>query len=359
MAAGLLGACSAPAAPPAPVGATTAKAAAPAAYRPPPTPARRGAGALDGIALSLYYEGPGADLTYEAMVDRVAAAGAPAVSIVVQWAQPDVLASEVRPHPTETTPDAELRRVIRHARQRGLRVLLFPILWVEKRAIGQWRGTLKPADPERWWASYGRFIDHYARLAAAEGVEALSVGSEFASLEGETARWHGVIDRTRAVFGGQLIYSANWDHYREVTFWDRLDAIGLTGYYRLTESREPTLDELTGAWARIRAELLAWRATVGKPLIFTELGYPSADGAAFSPWDYTGTRTLDLEEQRLCFEAFAAVWSGTSELVGVFFWNGWGPTDGANTWYTFWGKPAEAVIRRWFADGDRKTSAEN
>lgn len=314
-----------------------------------PDPAR-----LDGVALSLYFEGPTPDRSYEAMIDRIAAAGAPSVSIVVQWAQPDVLASEIGPHPTETTPDADIRRVIRHARARGLGVLLFPILWVEKRAIGQWRGTLKPADPDRWWASYRRFVLHYARIAAEEKADAFSVGSEFASLEGETARWHGIIDGARAVFRGRLIYSANWDHYREVTFWDRLDAIGLTGYYRLTESRDPDLAALTDAWRRIHTELMAWRATVGKPLIFTELGYPSIDGAAHSPWDYTGERPIDLEEQRRCFEAFDRIWGAEPHLHGAFFWNGWGPTDGRNTWYTFWGKPAEAIVRRWLARGRPK-----
>lgn len=370
LAVGALLGCSASSAPPPTPATQPPTAAAPMTTRPTaqpaprhPAPTRSGPHALNGIALSLYYEGPGPELTYEKMIDRIAAAGAPAVSIVAQWAQPDVLASEIRPHPRETTPDAELRRVIRYARSRGLRVLLFPILWVEQRAIGQWRGTLKPADPERWWASYRRFIGHYARLAAEERVEALSVGSEFASLEGETARWHRIIDETRAVFSGQLIYSANWDHYREVTFWDRLDAIGLTGYYRLVPEHapgsDPDLATLTAAWQRIRTELLAWRATVDRPLIFTELGYPSADGAAFSPWDYTGTRAIDHEEQRRCFEAFSAVWGDTAELAGVFFWNGWGPIDGRNTWYTFWGKPAEAVVRRWFAADAQKTSAEN
>lgn len=324
---------------------------APASTIPPPAP-------LDGIALSLYYEGPGPELRYERMIDRIVAAGAPTVSVVVQWAQPDIHADEIAPDPKHTPPDADVRRVVRYARARGLSVLVFPILWVEERAIGKWRGTLAPADPDRWWASYHRFVLHYARLAADEGAAAFSVGSEFASLEGETARWHAVIDAVRAVFPGRLLYSANWDHYREVTFWDRLDAIGLTGYARLTESRDPSTEELTAAWRRIRTELLAWRDTIGRPLVFTEIGYPSLDGAAHSPWDYTASAQLDLEEQRRCFEAFARVWAAEPALAGAFFWNGWGPTDGRNTWYTFWGKPAEAVVRAWFATRARGDAPE-
>lgn len=304
---------------------------------------------LDGFALSPYYEGPGPDLRYEAMVDRIAAAGGSALSVVVQWSQPDTTASTIAPHPTETPPDDDVRRIIRRARAHDLRVMVFPILWVEKRALGQWRGTLAPADEARWWASYHHFILHYARLAAAEGADIFSVGSEFASLEDRTARWHALIDAVRAIFPGRLLYSANWDHYREVTFWDRVDLIGLTGYYRLTTDRNASVDDLAAAWITIRDQLLAWRAGVDRPLIFTELGYPSLDGAAHDPWDYTGPGPPDFEEQRRCFEAFTRAWVDSPQLAGVFFWNAWGPIDGRNTWYTVWGKPAEAEVRRWFA----------
>ncbi|MEZ4434607.1 MAG: hypothetical protein R3F65_19565 [bacterium] len=321
-----------------------APAAPPAADTPPaPRPPIR----LDGFALSLYYEGPDPALTYESMVDRAADAGATTLSVVTQWAQPDVTASTVAPHPTETPPDDHVRRIIRHARARGLHVMVFPILWVERRAIGEWRGTLKPADEGAWWASYRRFILHYARLAAVEGADLLSVGSEFASLEDRTDRWRALIADVRRVFPGRLLYSANWDHYVEVTFWDHLDYIGLTGYYRLTQSTDASLAELTAAWAAIKNRLLAWQATIDRPLVFTELGYPSLDGAARDPWDYTARATPDPDEQRRAFAAFARAWTDTPALAGALFWNAWGPTDGRNTWYTVWGKPAEAEVRAW------------
>lgn len=305
---------------------------------------------LDGVALSLYYEGPGAELRYEAMVDRIADSGALTLSVVVQWSQPDIFSSEIAPDAKETPADADVRRVIRHARARGLSVMVFPILWVSKRAIGEWRGTLAPVDEERWWESYERFVMHYAELAADEHAALFSVGSEFASLEDRSARWRALIREVRGVFPGKLIYSANWDHYAEVTFWDQLDYIGLTAYYRLTEKPEPSLDELVTAWSHIRNELLVWRRTVGKPMVFTELGYPSLDGAANSPWDYTAQKPFDFEEQRLAFEAFRRAWADEIHLAGVYFWNGWGPVDGQNGWYVFWGKPAEQVIRRWLKD---------
>ncbi len=301
------------------------------------------------MALSLYYEDPARGMIFSKMVEEIAATGATHLSIVAQWGQPDVHASEVAPHPKETTSDAVVRGVLRQARANGLRVMLFPILWVQKRAIGEWRGTLAPTDAEAWWRSYERFILHYAQMAAEEDVALFSVGSELASLEGDEVRWRRLIAKVRAVYPGRLLYSANWDHYREVPFWDAVDYIGLTAYYRLTEKYDATEAELTAAWAGIKRDLLKWQATIDRPMLFTELGYPSLDGAARAPWDYTQGTAMDHEEQRRCFEAFTKTWRGETALGGVFFWNWWGPDDGQNTWYTIKGKPAEKVVRAWFA----------
>lgn len=303
---------------------------------------------INGVALTPHFEDAARGLDFDRMVDEIAALGASHVSIVVQWSQRDVRATSIAPHPTESQPDAVIRRLMRRARAKGLEVMVFPILWVEQRALGEWRGTLKPQDEPAWWRAYRRFILHYADLAAAEGASVFSVGSELASLESRTERWRALIADVRSRFGGRVLYSANWDHYAEVTFWDQVDLIGLTGYYRLTESKTPTGAELNLAWAAVRDTLVRWQATHAKPLVFTELGYPSSDGAARSPWDYTTGAPVDLEEQRLCYEAFYAAWIREPALGGVVFWNWWGPGGPKDGYYTPRGKPAEEVIRRWF-----------
>ncbi len=308
---------------------------------------------IQGVALSLHYESPEKGMVFDTMVDELAQVGASDVSIVVQWSQADVRAIKIEPHETESPTDEVVRRVIRRAKKAGLRVTVFPILWVEKRALGEWRGTLKPVNEEAWWAAYRRFIIHYAYMAKEEGVFAMSVGSELASMEGYRSRWEKLVRSVRGIFSGRIMYSANWDHYEEVSFWDSVDIAGLTGYYRLTERKDASVAELMASWSRIRTVLLDWQKRVGKPFIFTELGYPSLDGAAVDPWNYSADSPLDLEEQRRCFEAFVRVWSGTNALSGVFFWNWWGPSDGQNRWYTLKGKPALAWVQKWL-DGKGK-----
>ncbi len=302
----------------------------------------------DGIALSPFYENPAEDLRFDEMIDHAAGTGAGVLSVVVSWSQADIGASTIEPHPKETQDDAVVRRIVRRARGRGMRVLVFPILWVTHREAGEWRGALVPLDEAAWWASYRNFILHYARLAAEEQAELLSVGSELASLEDRAERWRALITAVREVYPGQLMYSANWDHYAHVPFWASLDLVGMTAYHRLTERLDPDLRDLVAGWRRARAPIVAFASTVGRPLVFTELGYPGVDGAGRSPWDYTGSRPLDPDEQRLCYEAFEQVWAGDPLLAGVLFWNWWGRADARDGWYNPRGKPAEAVVRRWF-----------
>ncbi len=302
---------------------------------------------IRGIALTPHYENRAVGLSFDQMVDEIAALGVDHISVVVQWSQRDIYTDEIQPHPKETQDEELVRRIIRRARGHGLKVLLFPILWVEQRALGEWRGTLKPKDEERWWQSYERFILHYADIAQEERAKLYSVGSELASLENREERWRALIRKVRARFSGKLLYSANWDHYEPVKFWDALDLIGLTAYYRLSQSKEPKLEELVESWSRVRQRLMSWRKRIGKPLIFTELGYPSVDGAASSPWDYTGSRPIDLDEQRLCFEAFAQVWRDEPGLSGLFVWNWWGYGGPQDNSYCPKGKPALETIKAW------------
>ncbi len=305
-----------------------------------------GAPFMKGIALGLYFENEG--LRFETMVDEIKAAGATHIELVVQWVQQDLHSTDLGPDRLETTPDARLREVIRHARGRGLQVVLLPIVHLRMRAQGEWRGKLAPHDWNAWWKAYRAFIGHYAKLAQDEGVAVLSVGSELVTTEAMYARWQRVIGEVKAVFEGKLLYSANWDHYEPVSFWDLVDYAGLTGYYKLTDNPAATVDELTTAWTAVRAELRNFHAKVRRPLVFTELGYPSQDGAASHPWDYTTGKAVDLEEQRRCYEAVRRVWQGERMLGGLFWWNWFGYGGPDSAYYTPNKKPAQSVIRRWY-----------
>lgn len=304
---------------------------------------------IKGVSIAPHYAGTRRPADMDRLVDSARAFGANSVQIIVQWGQLDVNSTEIAPYRWGTN-DAEIRRMIRYAHARQLSVLLFPIDRLKAQGPGAWRGTLDPADRPGWWAAYRRFIVHYARLAADEQVAMLSIGSELGSMEADEQQWRALIDEVRARFPGRLTYSANWDHFFKVPFWDALDVVGVNAYFPITGRDDASQAELTEAWAGTRLALRLWLRGQGKTLVFTELGYPSVEGGARRPYYYGGGGALDLEEQRRAFAAVIDTWRGDDHLEGLFIWR-WSMAEGPlDRGYTPKGKPAGALLRAWFAE---------
>jgi hypothetical protein len=281
-------------------------------------------------------------------LDELRDLGVSHISLVVSWSMQQVSSTRIGPRLGYVTPDNVLVRIMRAARARGFKVFLFPILDVVERKMGQWRGTIRPGDWNVWWRNYSQFILHYAALAKRERADLFCVGSELVSTERMRGRWTNLISRVRKIYSGELVYSANWDHYEPVSFWDLVDRVGLTGYYKVAAGKRDSERQMLAAWKRIRGKLVRWSRKLGRPFFFTELGYPSLDGGAETPWNYTLARKPDPEEQRRAYSAFVRAWRGVPELGGVVFWDWYGDGGPKCTRYTPRGKPAAKVIRRWF-----------
>jgi len=275
--------------------------------------------------------------------------GVDSVSLVVPKVQKDVRSTGFYDDPWITPSDASLRLAAREAHRRGMRVFLFPIVYIENLAEGEWRGTLAPADWDGWFRSYEKMILHYARIAAEERVEYFSVGSELCSTEKFEERWRKVIRKVRRAYPGRITYSANWDHLEPVTFGGALDFLGMNAYYEVGKDDSSDVDSMVARWREIQKGIRRWQAeNGGKPLVITEIGYPSRAGAGRDPWNYFGEGDPDPEEQRKCYEAFARAWKGERMLSGVYFYIWWGEGGAGDRDYTPRGKSALAVIRAWY-----------
>ncbi len=307
-----------------------------------------------GVALGLFAED--VSFSYAPLLDEIAALGASHVALVVPLYQTHVDSTELRLH-TRFSPTLEaIADAIRDARRAGLEVTLFPIVRLTDPASpDEWRGTLRPADPGAWFSSYGQMVGDLASLATLTGATRLVIGSELSSLDGDLGRWGKLITFVRAVFSGTLVYSANWDHYREARLFDLVDELGITAYFGLREPSAPSdVQTLAASWRRIGRNIESDLAKYNKPFVFTEVGYRSRAGSTASPWDESSGGTPDLAEQQRGFEAFRLAWTeplaARARLDGLYIWNWYGYGGPGTTGYTPRGKPAAMTIKQILAD---------
>jgi len=289
----------------------------------------------------------------ERILGQIADLGADTVLISNAGYQEHAGSASFKIDPKVTPQPEEWEKIIRIAHDNGLRVILMPIILLSEPRGNEWRGVINPPSWDDWFDQYRRFIGHFARIAAHNGVEMLMIGSEFVSAEKYTDRWEKVIRHVRKIYPGLLSYSSNWDHYKVIQFWDKLDMVGMTSYYKLSDEPRPSLKDLTKAWRPLKRGLLRWQEKIGKPLLFTEVGWCSQEGASIEPWNYyydQNPTKAGLEEQRCCYRAFMETWKDTPEVGGVIWWE-WTDTLGGPKDYNYTpkGKPAEVVLRRWFS----------
>jgi len=304
-----------------------------------------------GVALGMFAED--VSFSYGGLLAEIVALGATHVALVVPLYQTDGSRDDLHLDTRLSPTLALVAETIRAARRDGLEVTLFPIVRLSAPRPGEWRGTLAPRDPAAWFRRYGEALGDLGALAETAGATRLVVGSELSTLDGPDAlpRWRPLLERLRGVFSGKLVYSANWDHYRDARLFDLVDEEGVTGYFNLREPSAPADDAtLEAGWRRIRRELEAWRAGRPRAFVFTELGYRSRAGTSATPWDEGSSGAPDAEEQRRAFAAFRRVWAGSTLPGGVYVWNWYGWGGPGTTGYTPRGKPAELEVRQLLKD---------
>lgn len=294
---------------------------------------------------------------YKQCIDQIAAVGADSVLMVVGARQENGSSCRIYLDMRMTPTPDQMGELIRHAKQLNLRVIIMPIVLLDAPRGNEWRGQIKPVNPESadpwhdWFDSYRAMMTHFAWVAEANQADVLVIGSELVSTEDKVDEWTQTIAQVRKSFTGLLTYSANWDHYTSVPFWNQLDLIGLNSYYKLGDSASATVPQIETRWKIIQNDLLKFQRRIGKPLLFLEVGWCSLANAASEPWDYTKTDLpVDLDLQKRLYEAFFRTWWDVPGLGGFMIWE-WTPGEGGpdNKGYTPKNKPAEQVLRDWLA----------
>ncbi|MBN2581647.1 MAG: glycosyl hydrolase family 53 [Planctomycetes bacterium] len=257
--------------------------------------------------------------------------------------------------------DDEIRRAIGLARENKLKIILKPVYdcldgtWRAKIDFRKPDGKTDDAAWNLWWQCYEAFMLHYARLAAEGKCEALVVGCEMTSTEGYEKQWRGLIKKIRDVYDGPLIYNTADKREQEVTWWDAVDVIGVGVYWTVGTKDDSSLETMVAEFRKHVPRLKALSEKWKRPILFIEIGCRSADGCQVWPGDCENWQwPCDLGVQARFYEAALQVFWNEPWLAGYSWWD-WParlyPKDKAATDKQFYiyGKPAEQVLRTWYA----------
>ena len=287
-------------------------------------------------------------------LERMQSIGVEWVAINVVYYQYDETSSEIYPLKDRSPTRDSVAKAVEKARSLGMKVMLKPMVDLETCTVKPcWRGNIKPS--EDWFRSYASFINSWAEFAEKHNVEILCIGCEYTNTVEHAERWISIITGVRERYHGELTYAATWDECQRITWWDKLDYIGVNAYFPLTDKRDPTVEELTIAWKPWVEKLKNLSTKYQKPILFTEIGYLSCDGTNIQPWNYTMQRDknipLDLQEQADCYQAaLKSIWN--KPWFRGFYWWYWQPDPEAggpeNRDYTPQNKPAEKVLKEWY-----------
>jgi hypothetical protein len=244
---------------------------------------------------------------------------------------------------------------IKYAHQNDIKVMLKPQIW----ASHQWIGDLDFENADKWqaWeAAYTEYVMTFVELANKYKVEMVCIGTEINHSTDERPEfWRSLIKKIKQSYTGKLTYSANWDHYPLITFWDELDYVGISSYFPLDNDKTPDITNLQKAWKPICKDLKKYSQKVKKPILFTEYGYLAVDGCAGKTWEIEPKRKELPMNDKAQANAYDALWHSLhsqSCWAGGFVWK-WFPEglghEGIPTKdYSPQGKVGQDVIEKWF-----------
>lgn len=226
----------------------------------------------------------------------------------------------------------------------------------------------------KWFDSYKKCIRYCAQFAEKAKVDSLMIGAELLGTEEEDEKWREVIQVVRSVYSGPISYEITPESARlhKLEWLNELDYISYSYYppaaapnmtpfdtYNRDSRNMPdkTAEEMT-AYMQPAKEGLSelCRRFSNMPVAFTEVGTRSCHGSIMLPYNILWDSYYDAEEQANYMEAIFRTFSENPYWMGLFWWK-WDETQNRPHYhddpagekgFTIQGKPAEAVMRRWF-----------
>ncbi len=321
-------------------------------------------------------------------LDTIKSDSANWVRIPILWdapaANPPLISADFSRSPLR--PD--LLAAIKAARDRGLKVALYP--QVRPAPNGPFAGSLNlyfdaGAKDNGWWdgwfREYARALAYVADVATFTGSDMLYVGDlslaralpggAGAPADAET-RWRNILAAIhRDHFRGPLAFALDFTGQSPdftappPPFLDAVDVIDIHFSAALTPTTNASLTELrTGAATLLDGQLLPLAIHFGKPILLTA-AYPSSDGgaaaclgvaggscqpvsAAAPDQPNAGAFALDLGEQAAAYEALLNAIVERPWITGFYGYGYSVPVALRDKYYSPRAKPAESLLAAWY-----------
>ena len=228
----------------------------------------------------------------------------------------------------------------------------------------EWRGELAPKKESDWliWeANYEAYILQLAKVAEVLEVDLFSIGTELKqSAWRRPAFWRQLIQKVRIIYAGELVYSANWDEYQKITFWQDLDYIGVDTYFPINKMETPSIKKTLKNWRSIQKQLKKISKKENRKILLTEFGYRSVAYAGKRPWTHNlGGETANNEAQRNLYEAFFQTFWKKNWIAGGFAWKWYCiPPYKEATSFAIQNKSALTVLQRWYTEYEDSLTIE-
>ena len=293
-------------------------------------------------------------------MQRMAALGGDWAALAFAVMQDSWHSTAIRPDYRFTVTDLDLISAVRSLHTLGLKVCMKPMV---NCADGVWRAMIDFPPREfgpgsgdywkEWFSSYTAFLYHYAEIAEETGCEMFCVGCEMLGTEPQEDYWRSAIAAVRSVYHGPLVYNTNHGREDSVAWWDAVDYIGTSAYYKVASRPGESMETMLSAGTRHKTQLASVSARHGgKQIIFMEIGCRSASGCAMMPYDFSHREfPYDEQEQANFYEsALRAMWD-EPWFAGFFWWDWYTklPDIPQERGFSIAGKKAETIVKTWYA----------
>jgi hypothetical protein len=284
-----------------------------------------------------------------------------------------------------TPNDIELMDIIDYIHSKGMKVQLRPMLECKdgygrlgvifpKRGGNRIPGRYSNAR-ELWFQSMKERSEHYGRIAERTKCEVFCLDSELDTMTEENELWLEVVKAVRKVYTGSLtschtLHTGKIDFVKSLSnpehWFHSLDFLSISYYCpartKADVGKEMSVEDMMKRLKVAHTKMKAIADAAKKPILFGECGCSSNVDSALSPSAMSPFIEFDEEEQARYMEALFRVFAHEKWCMGFQWWK-WdqhvAPKPGATVEttracdFTFAGKKAEKVFKKWASKKDR------